>query len=186
MFYFNYNNKESRIKNIITYEDVCPRCNHYLVIELVFNHREEVSLSCDCGYKVLININQFISHFKHNPNLNNNCIQHNKEVFKYYCLNCKVHLCCKCEKWKHNSHQLISLNNYHNLSIIEDKIQKAYSHINTYFSSLLQSFITDLQTQINRIQFAYQESERRNKDLLTFTKATLRIHLTIYVHIKQI
>ena len=72
------------------------------------------------------------------------------------------------------------------MSIIEDKIQKAYSHINTYFSSLHQSFITDLQTQINRIQFAYQESERRNKDLLTFTKATLSIHLTIYVHIKQI
>lgn len=59
--YSNEIQKESNNNKNITYEDVCPKCNHYLVIELIFNQREEVQLSCDCGYKAIININQFIS-----------------------------------------------------------------------------------------------------------------------------
>lgn len=41
------------------------------------------------------------------------------------------------------------------MTIIEDKIHKAHTHINTYL-------------------FAYQECERRNKNLLTFTEELLK------------
>ena len=89
-----------------------------------------------------------------------------------------VHIICSCNnnsamKINHfcaqfNHHKSNSLNNDNTFSNIITDINKGYQHLSTYFMELKKDYISHLLNIINTIETSYEESYKRNKNILSF------------------
>ena len=93
------------------------------------------------------------------------------------------HINCKCGYYL-NKHITESINEYKrditnrgtlNDSFIDilQKINKGYEHLNTYFKELKNEQISQMINTINTIESAYEESYKRNKNLLSFMEVLI-------------
>ena len=100
------------------------------------------------------------------------CKNH-KKSYTYYCGECKIHCCEDCNLNKHNTHwniQLSSSLGEQSIANFGENIQKAESYINNYLGMIKETIIKKLLRQIQEIEYAYNEMQKLNMDIISLLK----------------
>ena len=147
----------------------CPQCMNLIPTFTIENKQQkEVSIDCHCGYHSKISLSSYLDQYKKDIRISSyltNCKDHYLPL-AFLCQTCKTSICSECRK-THRDH-LINKKSVLNIQGIRDRIAIAHSHIDNYFTSLMNEHISMLSDTITSITKAYQNAVLKNNNILSF------------------
>ena len=145
---------------------LCPKCDNYPLFYFNKEKPTKVLIHCNhCLEKKYYSLHNYLHQISTRKNdvIQNYCNKHH-QIYNNYCVNCKLHICCKCKN--HQLHKLISLSTILPTITQINKINIAYNHINSYCYTLKSRMINQLLLQINQLEYTYQKFQIFNNDIL--------------------
>ena len=160
---------------------VCPKCNFFPY--LFINGSDTIQINCHCGYEHKMLIKEYFSQLTAIPKdslFEINCIRHPNTPYSFFCQKCNLHLCSKCmNEGKHSTHSIINLNSVikpNTVEITKQLINKGNNYLEGDFTFFKNNLVSKLRQQINRIQYAYEESKENNKQIIYFLELLVKAH----------
>ena len=162
---------------------VCLKCNQYPLLKLSYEHPGQLEINCQCGYQDTLPLKDYLWKLNdntHNEIKNLNCSQHGNNPYIYFCIICKKHLCDECQKGHNKYHQLITLKDKIDISKYKGRITEAHQHIDSYITQLKETYIQELNKQIEMIEKAFQDCLENNNVLLSFLQLLINSYSEKY------
>ena len=100
------------------------------------------------------------------------CNAHNI-VCNCYCCKCELFLCKQCNINLHQSHESITLFDVKPITLLTNKINEGYNHINLYCNQLKNNRINYYISQINQLEYSYQSFKQKNYSILAQLKLVI-------------
>lgn len=160
---------------------VCPKCNFFPF--LYVSGPNTIQINCRCGYEHKMLIKEYFNQLTTIPKCSIfeiNCIKHPNTLYTFFCDKCNLHLCSKCmNEGKHSSHSIINLNSVmkpNTVDITKELINKGNNYLEGDFTFFKNNLVSKLRQQINRIQYAFEESKENNKQIIYFLELLVKAY----------
>ena len=157
---------------------LCLTCFNYPSISITQLNKKVIHIKCYyCGYDKEESLHNYLEKIKRiEPRpIINKCLRHN-QIFINYCVQCKVHLCGSCDMNVHQGHQLQSLLQLIKTNDIINKIKESYDFLNNYCVKLKNEMISSLSSQINQIEYSFEQFSSTNIDILLLIQSFINTY----------
>ena len=143
---------------------ICLECNQFPQIQI--NSLSALTTRCSCGNEENISIEHYLRQLRkreqNNYQDNNKCRLHHN-YFEYYCIECAINCCQKCQKIHNKHHKIIDLTIPICTTMIQNELQKNFENITKSMLLSKKQEINYYIGKINKIEYQYQQKIKQIK-----------------------